>query len=87
MRSSVDLNLYPDIRLVSEIPLKPVLEFLVKEGIALDKEKARETIEKILGTQLTISSSVTETDFKKFFNRGIFKQALVKIAATFDQQV
>jgi len=39
----------PDIRLVSEIPVKAVLEFLVKEGIALDKDKAREMIEKQIG--------------------------------------
>lgn len=87
VHSSVDVNLYPDIRLVSEIPLKTVLEFLVKEGVALDKEKAREMIEKVLGVQLASSGPISETEFKKLFNKGIFKQALVKIAATFDLQV
>lgn len=38
---SIDKNLYPDVKLVSEIPFKTVLEFIVKEGIALDKEKAK----------------------------------------------
>ena len=53
----------------------------------LDKEKAREMIEKVLGVQLTSSGPVSETEFKKLFNKGILKQALVKIAATFDLQV
>ena len=44
-------------------------------------------IEKVLGVQLTSSGPVSETEFKKLFNKGIFKQALVKIAATFDLQV
>jgi hypothetical protein len=73
VNSSIDKNLYPDIRLVSEIPLKAVLEFLVKEGIALDKEKAREMIEKLVGVQFISSGSITETEFKKLFNKGIFK--------------
>ena len=35
--------------MTDELPVKPILTFLVKEGVALDREKAKTAIEQEIG--------------------------------------
>ena len=35
--------------MTDELPVKPILSFLVKEGVALDREKAKTAIEQEIG--------------------------------------
>ena len=35
--------------MTDELPVKPILAFLVKEGVALDREKAKTAIEQEIG--------------------------------------
>ena len=38
-----------DSFMTDELPVKPILTFLVKEGVALDREKAKTAIEQEIG--------------------------------------
>ena len=69
--------------MTDELPLKPILAFLVKEGVALDPNKAKTAIEQEIGP-LGKEGSISFDEFSKIFCRGIFKQAIVRSADTFD---
>jgi len=44
--ATVDKNVHPDPEKVIQLPLVVILDFLVSEGISLDREKARNVIAK-----------------------------------------
>ena len=48
----MDKKVFADAKLITEIPIKTVLQFIVKEGVALDQDKARLVVEKLIGTKL-----------------------------------
>lgn len=39
----------PDNFMTDELPLKPILAFFVREGVALDRDKARAAIQSEIG--------------------------------------
>ena len=45
-----------------QLPLKPILTFLVKEGIALDRDKALTAIEQEIG-ELEDENLISSTEF------------------------
>ena len=61
-----------DIFMTDELPEKPILIFLVKEGVALDRDKARAAIELEIGP-LAKEGFISYDEFSKIFCRGIFK--------------
>jgi hypothetical protein len=68
---------------VPSLPLQSVAEYLVKESIALDLNKALEVIQKIIGPRLD-ENVMRQSEFNKFFQKGVFKDQLIKIANSFD---
>ena len=61
-----------DIFMTDELPLKPILLFLVKEEVALDRDKAKTAIEQEIGS-LGKEGYISFDEFSKIFCRGIFK--------------
>ena len=68
--------------MTDELPLKLILQFLVKEGVALDRDKAKTAIEQEIGP-LAKDNMISCDEFQKIFCRGIFKQAIVRSEQTF----
>ena len=68
---------------VNELQVKPILTYLVKQGIALDRDKAREAIEGEIGAPLLDENMISFNEFSAIFCRGMFKQALIHSAETF----
>ena len=58
--------------MTDELPLKPILTFLVKEGVALDRDKAKQAIEQEVGP-LSNDTMINYKEFSSIFCRGIFK--------------
>ena len=73
-----------DLGFISELPLKPILQFLVKEGVALDRDKAKKAVEDEIG-EIEQEGMISFSEFNRIFVKGVFKQALIRIAATFDK--
>ena len=71
--------------MVDELPVKPILSYLVKEGIALDRDKAKTAIENEIGNQLANEGMISYREFQQIFCRGIFKEALIRSADAFMQ--
>ena len=72
--------------MTDELPLKLILQFLVKEGVALDRDKAKTAIEQEIGP-LAKDNMISCDEFQKIFCRGIFKQAIVRSEQTFQDQM
>lgn len=72
--------------MTDELPVKPILAFLVKEGVALDREKAKTAIEQEIGP-LGKEGMISYDEFSKIFCRGIFKQAIVKSEEVFQDSM
>ena len=53
-RCNLDVNY--ELRKVNELQLNPILEFLVREEVSLDKGKAKEVIKKLIGTDPLIEN-------------------------------
>lgn len=68
---------------VSELPVKPILTYFVKQGIALDRDKARVIIENEIGSPLDDENEISFKEFTAAFCRGMFKQALILSAEKF----
>ena len=68
--------------MTNELPMKGILQFLVKEGVALDRDKARQAIEQEIGP-LSSDTMISFHEFQKIFCRGIFKQAIIRSAEEF----
>jgi hypothetical protein len=62
------------------LPLSVILDFLVKEGVSLDRDKARQVVNKQIGEELMSENKVSDEEFDKLFCKGMFKKALIKIA-------
>ena len=73
--------------MVDELPLKPILTYFVKEGIALDRDKAKTAIEHEIGCRLADENMISYREFTQVFCRGIFKEALIRSAESFMQQM
>ena len=72
--------------MTDELPIKPILAFLVKEGVALDRDKAKTAVENEIGL-LGKEGMISYDEFSKIFCRGIFKEAMVKSAANFSDSM
>ena len=59
------------------------MTFLVKEGISLDRDKAKAAVESEIGT-LEDENLISYTEFTRIFCRGIFKQAMIRSAESFN---
>ena len=68
------------LQYVSEIPIKTILKFLVKEGVAAEMDKAKMVVDYFLGGVLMCEGMISINEFKKLFQKGIFKQALMRIS-------
>lgn len=79
-RDNLDTNIQPDATKVTELPLSVILDFLVKEGVSLDRDKARQVVNKQIGEELMSENKVSDEEFDKLFCKGMFKKALIKIA-------
>ena len=63
------------------LPIKMVIKFLVKKGLALDDEQAEKDIQKILG-------KVTEMEYEEFYRlfcKGIFRVALLDMITSIEK--
>lgn len=72
---------------MQSLTLNAVLRWVCEEGIALDMEKAQEIIDSYIGKDLMTAGEVSQTEFNKLFQKGMFKNSLIKIANTFEKQV
>ena len=72
--------------MTDELPLKPILTFLVKEGVALDRDKARQAIEQEVGP-LSNDTMINYREFSSIFCRGIFKQAIIRSSELFEEHM
>ena len=84
---TVDKNVHPDPEKVIQLPIPVILDFLVNEGVCLDRDKARAVIAKQIGEEKLKETYFSCDDFNKLFCKGMFKKALIKIAQIFEQQV
>ena len=66
------------------MPLKPILNFFVKEGIGLDRDKAKQALETEIGP-LENDSMISYSEFNRLFQKGIFKTAIIRTADTFEK--
>ena len=73
--------------MVDELPVKPILQYFVKAEIALDRDKAKQAIEQEIGSPLENENMISLREFSQVFCRSIFKQALIRSAETFMQQM
>ena len=73
-----------DIGFIAELPLKPILNFFVKEGIGLDRDKAKQALETEIGP-LENDSMISYSEFNRLFQKGIFKTAIIRTADTFEK--
>ena len=73
-----------DLGFISELPVKPILSFFVREGVALDRDKAKQAVEAEIG-ELENEGMISFSEFNRIFCKGVFKQALIRIAETFDK--
>ena len=73
-----------DLGFISELPIKPILSFFVREGLALDRDKAKQALEQEIG-ELENESMISFSEFNRIFCKGVFKQSLIRIAETFDK--
>ena len=64
-----------DNYMTNELPLKLILTFLVKHGIALDRDKAKLTIKQEIG-EFQDENMISFGEFQSIFVRGLFKQSL-----------
>lgn len=71
-----------DVFMTDELPIKPILNYLVKEGVALDRDKAKQAVEQEIGP-LARDGMISYDEFSKIFCRGMFKQAIVHSAESF----
>jgi len=65
---------------VEDLPTKTILNYLVSEGLAAEREKARVVLHHFLGETFMNEGLVSIDEFKKLFQKGMFKQALMRIA-------
>ncbi len=86
-RATVDKNVHPDPEKVIQLPMPVILDFLVSEGVSLDRDKAKLVIAKQIGEEKLKEPYISSDDFNKLFCKGMFKKALIKIAQIFEQQV
>ena len=77
-----------DVGFVTEIPLKVVLNWLVKEGVALDRDKAKLVVKSEIGTLSQEDDGLLLYDeFNRIFCRGVIKQALINISQKFEGEM
>jgi hypothetical protein len=62
-----------------------ILDFLVSEGVSLDRDKAKLVIAKQIGEDKLREPQISSDDFNKLFCKGMFKKALIRIANIFEQ--
>ena len=72
--------------LVSDLPIKPILVFLVKEGVVPDREKAKKVLNEELGG-VEEEGKISFSEWNRLFAKGVFKQALMRISETFLKQM
>ena len=60
-----------------------ILDFLVSEGVSLDRDKAKLVIAKQIGEEKLREPQISSDDFNKLFCKGMFKKALIKITFFF----
>ena len=65
---------------IAEIPTKIVIDFLEDEKIVTDREKARELIRTAIDPSVLDEGKCTFDDFTRLFCKGLFKNALMRIA-------
>ena len=68
--------------MTDELPAKLILTYLVKEGVALDRDKAKAAVESEIGP-LGADKMISFGEFQSIFVRGIFKQAIENRAEAF----
>lgn len=71
-----------DDAMTDELPAKLILSYLVKEGVALDRDKAKAAVESEIGP-LGADKMISFGEFQSIFVRGIFKQAIENRAEAF----
>jgi len=67
--------------------VKPILSYFVKQGVALDRDKARAALEQEISQPLESDQMISFKEFSQVFCRGMFKQALIRSAETFLSQM
>jgi len=74
----------------SEIPqdqdFKRIQQWLCDEGICNDFECALKVIDRYVGKHTMTPQKLTLNEFQKLFQKGMFKNALLKLAQRFDNQ-
>jgi hypothetical protein len=66
------------------VSLKEVKSWLVKEGIALDREKAKTAIENEIGKlSMADDDKMTYDEFNRLFAKGVLRKALIDVAEKF----
>ena len=69
---------------MTEISLKEVKNWLIKEGIAADREKAKTAIENEIGKMAMADQEImTYDEFNRLFAKGVLKKAIVDVAEKF----
>ena len=76
-----------DIELVSELPINVIRLWLVNNRIAADVEKSQHIIDTYVGKSLNEEECINIHEFTRLFQKGMFRQALLKLAQTFEWQV
>jgi len=73
-----------DVGFVTEVSLKEVKNWLVKEGIAVDREKAKTAIENEIGKlEMADQDIMTHDEFNRLFAKGLLRKAIVDVAEKF----
>ena len=73
-----------EVGFVTEVSLKEVQAWLVKEGIAGDREKAKTAIENEIGKlSMAEQGIITYDEFNRLFAKGVLRKAIVDVAEKF----
>lgn len=73
VRETICLKNIDRLNFITELPNRIVLNFLVKQGIAIDTKGAQMVVDNFLGGVKTCEGIITQNEFSKLFLKGIFK--------------
>lgn len=59
--------------MVSDLPVKPILVYLVKEGVVSDREKAKKLLNEELGGSTEEEGKISLSEWNRLFAKGVFK--------------
>ena len=74
-----------DLNQVQELPMIAILDWLVKEQVSQNRDRASGVIDSLIGSQRFSEDSIHYDEFSKLFQKGMFKATLIRIAAKFEK--